>query len=379
MNQKKSWWDTFGKWNFALFFRLVSLVSTAWARRILYIGLADRSIYEDTYENPILNIQVFGKTFPNPIGISAGFDPNFKYNDELIHFGFGFEEFGTFTLAPSRAYAKLRYLPSQKGLLYDTQSFRNNGIKFAQQALINRRHLPHIAGINISSNFDLKDDNNEIAQIYTQIERELIECVQLTAPYCDYIALNLSHPTLPISSLLINTELLEQILQHLKESIKKVAPIANPKLLVKVPLNALSEHIPLLCDAFLNSGVDGVIIGGYLQIRKDSRRRLKITHAGHMCGAPIRQATLQLVGQFYKILRGRLPIIASGGVFTAEDAFEQIKAGASLIQIHSAIIYEGPSVARKINRRLAALLSKNGYHSLIQAVGADIRNQEPTL
>lgn len=365
----KSWWRIFGKYNFAFFYRLVQGISLNWGRKFLYIGLEDKSIYEDCYSDPILNTSLLGKTFPSPIGVAAGFDTTFKYNDELMHYGFGFEEFGTITAAPEKCPVKLHYLSSQKGIFVDESCFNNPGVKYAQKALIDRRHFPYVAGLSISSNVEASEEGQANQLIFERIEKELVEIVQRTAPYCDYIVLNLSHPNLPISNLLLNGSMLESFVIRLKEVIHKIAPISNPRLLVKVPLDISSANIPLLCESFIASGVDGVIVGGYLNARRLNRQVVRQYFPGYVCGRPIKDATTQLVGQFYSILQGRIPIIASGGVFTASDAFEQIKAGASLVQIHSAIIYTGPGIANRINSGLADLLKKNGYRCVSEAVG----------
>ena len=372
MEEKRNWWTSFGKWNFAFFFRLIQTISIKWSHIFLYMGLEDKSVYEDNYKSSLLKTSLLGKEFPNPLGIAAGFDTEFKYNDELVRFGFGFEEFGTFTLHPDEKLPfKIHYLSSLKALVVNAPAFKNKGISFAQKALIGRRHLPYIAGISLASNaITEEEDGAENRFIYEKIEKELVECVRHVAPYCDYITLNLSHPQLPVSSLAINLGILKQVVLQLKEVIHAIAPIANPRLLLKVPLDISPEHIPLLCETMIETGVDGVIVGGYLNANRENRKILRRFAYGYITGKPIKEATLQAVDQFYNVLQGRIPIIASGGIFTGDDAFEMIQAGASLVQIHTAIIYEGPSVAKKINRRLAELLRKSSYKTIAEVVGS---------
>ena len=370
MKKKKKWRESFRKWNFLFFFRLIQKVSLRWARRFFYLAIEDKGIYQESYQNPILNISVLRKNFPNPLGISAGFDTTFKYNDELMAFGFGFEEFGTITLSPEEMTTHVHFLPSQKGIFVNAHKFENVGVKVAQKALIDRRHLPYIAGINIASNLEINEDSASGGLLFSKIENELVEIVQRTAPFCDYIVLNLSHPQLPVSTLAINISVLENLIRRLKDVINKIAPIANPALLVKIPLDISPAHIPLLSEALLNEGIDGVIIGGYLGLGPENRKLIRHYVQGYIAGAPIRTATTKVIEQFYAVLQNRIPIIASGGVFTGDDAFEKIKSGASLIQIHSAILYEGPGIAYKINKRLAELLRRNGFKDVSEAVGS---------
>ena len=374
MKQKKKWLDAFRKWNFLIFFRLIQKISMRWSRRFFYLGLEDKSVFHEVYRNPILNIFVLRKNFPNPLGIAAGFDSSFKYSDELMRFGFGFEEFGTLTAGEENTSTHLHFLPKQRGIFVNANKFQNVGIRIAQKALIDRRHLPYIAGVNIGSNIDFKSETATDNLIFTKIEDELVEIVQRTAPFCDYIVLNLSHPQLPISTLTINTSILESVIRRLKMVINKIAPIANPALLVKIPLDISPNHIPFLAETLVNEGIDGVIIGGYLGLGAENRKLIRHYVEGYIAGAPIRTATTQVIEHFYAVLQGRIPIIASGGVFTGDDAFEKIKAGASLVQIHSAILYEGPGVAYKINKRLALLLRRNGYRCVADAVGSKFKH-----
>lgn len=370
MQKKRKWRESFRKWNFLFFFRLIQKISMKWSRRFLYFAIEDKGIYQESYQNPILNISVLRKNFPNPLGISSGFDSSFKNNDELMQFGFGFEEFGTITLEPETLQTHLHFLPSQRGIFVNAHKFKNVGVKVAQKALIDRRHLPYIAGINIASNTEFNEESASDGLLFSKIENELVEIVQRTAPFCDYIAINLSHPQLPISTLAINISILENLIRRLKYVINKIAPITNPALLVKIPLDISPHHIPLLAECLVNEGVDGVIIGGYLGLGPENRKLIRHYVQGYIAGAPIRSATTQVIEQFYAVLQNRIPIIASGGVFSGDDAFEKIKAGASLIQIHSAILYEGPAAAYKINKRLAELLRRNGYHNVAEAVGS---------
>ena len=264
MNKKKKWRESVRKWNFLIFFRLIQKISMKWARRFFYLAIEDKSIYQESYQNPILNISVLRKNFPNPLGISAGFDTEFKYNDELMRFGFGFEEFGTITVLEERMPTHLHFLPSQRGIFVNAHKFENVGVKVAQKALIDRRHLPYIVGINIASNVEFNEESASDGLLFSKIENDLVEIVQRTAPFCDYIVLNLSHPQLPVSTLAINISILETLIQRLKYVINKIAPIANPALLVKIPLDISPAHIPLLAESLINEGVDGIIVGGYL-------------------------------------------------------------------------------------------------------------------
>ena len=338
------------------------------ARRLLYWGITDQAFLTEIPRNPVLNTQALGKTFQNPIGISAGFDNSFKYNDELVRIGFGFSEFGTFTYHKDREMEQTFFLTKQKAILVDTPSWPNPGIQYLQKQLIDRRRLPHIAGVSISSSLELEDKDNK--EFYTMLEQDVLKSVQLVAPYCDFITLNLSHPSMPITNLIHMPYQLSSLLRTMKDYIQRHAPILTPKLVVKIPIETTDANIPLLADVFMQEGVDAVIIAGFSG-SKSQKQRLGNSHMkGFIAGKPLMEPSTLLLSKFYLATNGKITLIASGGVFNGEDAFRKICAGATLVQIHTALLYNGPDIANDINQKLALLLKQKGFNSVNEAVGS---------
>lgn len=338
------------------------------ARRLLYWGITDQAFLTEVPRDPVLQTQALGKTFQNPIGISAGFDNSFKYNDELVRIGFGFSEFGTFTYHKDRDTAQTYFLPRQEAILVDSPSWPNPGIQYIQKQLIDRRRLPHIAGVSISSSLEVEDKDNK--EFYTMLEQDVLRSVQLVAPYCDFITLNLSHPTMPITNLIHVPFQLASLLRTIKDHIQRHAPILTPKLVVKLPLELTDASIPLLADVFMQEGVDAVIIAGFSG-SKSQKQRLGNSHMkGFVTGRPLMEPSTLLLSKFYQATKGKLPLIASGGVFTGEDAYRKICAGATLVQIHTALLFKGPDIANDINQKLALLLKQKGFKSVNEAVGS---------
>ncbi len=338
------------------------------ARRLLYWGITDQAFLTTVPRDSVLETHALGKTFQNPIGISAGFDTTFKYNDELVRIGFGFAEFGTFTYHKDRELEQTLFLSNQKAILVDTASWPNPGLQYLQKQLIDRRRLPHIAGISISSSIETEDKDNK--EFYAMIEQDIIKSIQIVAPYCDFITLNLSHPNMPISNLIHMPFQLANLLHTMKDHIERHAPILTPKLVVKIPLETTDSNIPLLTDVFLQEGVDAVIISGFSG-SKSQKQRLGNSHLkGFLTGKPIMEPSTLLLNKFYQASKGKITFIASGGVFNGEDAYRKICAGATLVQIHTALLYKGPDVANEINQKLALLLRQKGFKSVNEAVGS---------
>lgn len=369
MRKKRTLWEVIGRINFKLFYRITQIFSPSLSRRFLYLGLEDRSIYEDCFTDPVLNVPAFGKMLPSPIGIAAGFDTTFKYNDELIQYGFGFEEFGTFTQDAFSDSVKTKLFPKHKSVLVEQPVFGNKGILFAQKALSERRHLPYVAGINLALNVHHMDDK-ENATLFQEIQQKLELMTKQVAPYCDYIAINLSHPHLPISSLAANVSILEELIRLLKKAIEVSAPITKTKLVIKLPLDLNQTQIDLLADVFVNTHIDGIILGGYLSSVSLSQKLFGKKALGYIAGQPLKDLSNRSVAAFYKATKGQVPIIACGGIFTGDDAFEKITLGATLVQLHSAILFKGPSIGNQIAKRLAFLIKMNGFRNVQEAVGS---------
>ncbi len=361
-----TFWQKITKQIFLIIWFFAKKLSPDAARHLLYWGISDKALATTPFTDPILNVSVLGKTFSNPIGVAAGFDKEIKYNDELIRNGFSFSELGTFTYKPNHSQQKTHFIPSQKAILIDSESFPNCGIINLGNKLIARRRLPHIVGVNISSALDIDEKN--VGEFLEYLQQDLINSIQHVAPYCDFITLNLSHPGMPISSLLHNPTQLGLLLRELKLQIKKFAPIITPKLILKIPYDG-QINVQLLSDVLLSEQTDGLIVSGFSasKVIKQTLPDPKIK--GWISGQPLKDPSTELLRRFYMATQGKITLIAGGGVFTGYDAFEKIRAGASLIQIHSAILYEGIDVANKINRELSQILHAHKLKSIQEAVG----------
>lgn len=371
---KHSFFELCVKRIFILIWYLTKAVNPKAASKLLYWGIEDQAFLTKAYQDKILHTRVFGKIIPNPIGVAAGFDKTFAYNDELITLGFGFAEFGTFTYRKENGTFSAKYLPQEKSLILDIAGLPNMGLANLQKQMIDRRRLPHMAGISITSTFEPEDTSASTGKdndaVFETLEQDLLRCIRTAAPYSDFVVLNLAQPDLTILNLVHSTAILERILKNCKETILKSAAIHPPKLVVKLPLDLSEPIIPILSSALLAAEVDGVIISSYakMNVQLSSTHNIKAIVAGKLLAEP---AKTQLQS-FYKHTQGKITLIASGGVFNAKDAYERIRSGATLIEIHSALLYEGPSIAAHINKELAELLRKDGFNSISEAVGKDV-------
>ncbi len=357
---------------FAMIWWILEKIQPKWSSRMLYFGLRGGAFPIVKNMDPVLTSSVMGFSFKSPIGLAAGIDKRGNVLDELIQIGFGFGEFGSYTLEKEMPEKKTFLINRFKAIVVQSDGYRNPGVSVMLPIFAARRHLPSVVGINITSTASNEEENIKMGRKMSYLEEfELL--VQRVAPYCDYITLNFANPNTELCSLISDRSMMVPLLKGIKRMIEIAAPLKPPKLVVKVPLDLTPTEVPMVTKMFLETGVDAVIVGGPISLTKNSGfiKSKAIPYTGMLSGLPIQDRSTDLVGKFYQFGKGKLPIIASGGVFTGEDAFKKIAAGASLVQIHSALTFSGPGVIYKMNRDLAKILHQKGFKNISEAVGCD--------
>lgn len=360
---------------FTFFWWILHKISPSLSKGLIAIGIRDGAFADRRVSNKILSINVMGYQFKNPIGVAAGLDKRGNVIDGMISLGYGFGEFGSYTLEKEMPDKKVMYLRQDKAVLVQSLGYRNPGLNIIVPTLISRRHLPNFIGVNITTSTPTEAENIKQGRHMTY-EYEFGLMATKVAPYCDYITLNFSHPEIELSRLISDRATLLPIINSVREAIKKAAPIHPPKIVVKLPLDLTEQETVLVCNILLEAQVDAIIVAGVQSLSKNSKKLLqdkKYHHIGMLAGKPIKELSTSLVSRIYQRTQGKIPIIACGGVFTAQDAFEKIAAGASLIQIYSAIVFQGPNVVNKINKDLVKILKAKGFEKLEDAVGCNFK------
>jgi dihydroorotate dehydrogenase len=321
--------------------------------------------------SPFGKLTRFGLDFANPVGLAAGFDKNGTAAQSLAALGFGFIEVGSVTSGPQPGNPRPRLfrLPQDQALI-NRAGFNNCGAaKFVEHL---KRHRPAcILGVNIgkSRNVAIEDANSDY-----------LKTLNAVYEIADYIAINVSSPNTPQLRELQRPDLLTDLLKTLQQRNAELAQhdsLDRPKpLLVKIAPDLTDAEIESILDAALSANIDGIIATNTTVSREDlraSKAEIEACGQGGLSGAPLRDRSNRVISLIYRLTSGALPIIGVGGVFNANDAWEKICAGASLIQLYTGFIYEGPSVARRINEGLAEILRRKGFDSLDHAVGNRVR------
>jgi dihydroorotate dehydrogenase len=320
---------------------------------------------------PFGELERFGLPFANPVGLAAGFDKNGTAAQALAALGFGFIEVGSVTSEPQPGNPRPRLfrLPRDRALI-NRAGFNNCGARQLAENI--KRHRPEcVLGVNIGKSRRIAIED---------ATPDYLETLAAVYDVADYVAVNVSSPNTPNLRELQRPEMLKNLLESLQERNAELAgqcALSKPKpLLLKIAPDLTEGEIKSIVEVAMGAGISGIIATNTTITRDDlltSNEHVTACGEGGLSGAPLQRRSNQVVALIYRLTRGALPIIGVGGVFTAEDAWEKICAGASLVQLYTGFIYEGPNVARRINEGLAEFLKREGFHSLDDAVGCRVK------
>lgn len=302
-------------------------------------------------ESPKLHTHIFGLDFPNPVGLAAGFDKDGKYISEMESLGFGFIEVGTVTPKPQSGNPKPRLfrLPKDNGII-NRMGFNNEGVEALVHQLKSRNSKIIIGG-NIGKN---KDTPNDLATSDYDISFRAL------FPYVDYFVVNVSSPNTPDLRQLQDKEPLTNLLNHLQE-LNKTNLVPKP-ILLKIAPDLTTGQLDDIIEIVKTTGIAGVIATNTTISRanlKTSEVEIEAIANGGLSGKPLTDRSTEVIRYINEKSGGSIPIIGVGGIHSALDAEEKLKAGASLIQLYTGMIYEGPSLIKSINKHLL----KIGYNS----------------
>ncbi len=301
-----------------------------------------------------LRSTVAGVDFPSPVGLAAGFDKNAEVPEQMLGLGFGFVEVGTITPKPQPGNPKPRmFRLVEDCAVINRLGFNNQGLKRAYDRLRHTTHLHGVIGVNVGAN---KDSANRIA--------DYAEGIRRMAPVARYLTVNISSPNTPgLRGLQEEGELRE-----LLAAVEEVR--TNKPIFLKVAPDLVAGDHERIVRAALNHHVDALIVANTTV----SRPLLKSRHAGEiggLSGAPLKALALEALRSFRSASGGEIPLIGVGGISNADDAWERIRAGASLVQLYSAMVYEGPGIARTIATGLAQRLKREGMANISELVGTE--------
>jgi dihydroorotate dehydrogenase len=315
-------------------------------------------------DHPALATRVIGLDFPNPVGLAAGFDKNAEVIDAMLKHGFGFVEVGSLTPEPQVGNPRPRlFRLSEDQAVINRLGFNNDGQAAALARLERRRHRPGIVGINIGANRTTTDRIGDYLLGIARFNR-----------VADYITLNVSSPNTPGLRRLQDRRELEVLLARLREERARAGEKDGRRapLLLKIAPDLDEAGLADIAEVAVESAaLDGLIIANTTLSRPVLRSR-HAREAGGLSGRPLFELSTRMLARMYRLTGGKLPLVGVGGIASAAEAWSKIQAGASLLQLYSALVYQGPDLVRAINLGLVERMDRHRLPSLAAAVGSDV-------
>jgi dihydroorotate dehydrogenase len=308
-----------------------------------------------------LKVRAFGLDFENPLGLAAGFDKDAEIPDAMRKLGFGFVECGTVTPRPQAGNPRPRlFRLSEDGAVINRMGFNNRGMAKVAERLLTRRGTG-IVGINIGAN---KDSADRIADYAAAFE--------VLAPLADYVTVNVSSPNTPGLRGLQAKDELARLLGTLTEARTRLPPGRNAgrrfPILLKIAPDLDAHGLDDIAQVVTASGIEGVIVSNTTIARPALKSRYA-SEVGGLSGRPLFAPSTETLRQMRARLPGSVDLIGVGGISSGAEAYEKIRAGASLVQLYTALVYQGPGLVARIKRELLACLTRDGFATISDAVG----------
>jgi dihydroorotate dehydrogenase len=303
--------------------------------------------------DPRLASEVAGLRFPSPVGLAAGYDKDARVPDAMLGLGFGFVEVGTLTPKPQQGNPQPRLFRLAEDRAVINRMGFNNGGQDAAFARLAGRKRRGVLGVNVGAN---KDATDRIA--------DYAAGVRMMAPVADYLTINISSPNTPGLRALQEAAALDELLAGVMDA----RGAAGPPVFLKVAPDLEAADIAAISRVVIDRKVDALIVSNTTIARPPLSSRFADEQGG-LSGEPLRPLALAKLREFRHTTGAQVPLVAAGGIASAADAYARIRAGASLVQLYSALVYEGPGLAKRIAKGLVPLMERDGFATLAEAVG----------
>jgi dihydroorotate dehydrogenase len=347
----------------ALSLPLLRWIDAEDAHRLAIHGLKFLPPIKPRADDSKLAVRAFGLNFPNPVGMAAGFDKNAEVPDALLRLGFGFVEIGTVTPKPQSGNPRPRLFRLERDeAVVNRMGFNNDGAEVVLRRLASRAQLPGIVGVNVGAN---KDSPDRVGDYVTLIET--------FAPVASYFTVNVSSPNTPGLRNMQQGHILDDLLSKVLEARDRAREKAGdtPVLLKIAPDLSLAE-LDEVVHVARSRRVDGMIVANTTVARPSTLREAsRAKEQGGLSGRPLFRLSTRMVAETYVRVEGAFPLIGVGGIDSGGAALTKIRAGASLVQLYSPLVYKGLGLVEDIKRDLAATLLRTDHESLLEIVGAD--------
>lgn len=319
------------------------------------VGLAKPILVRTKSDDPRLGVRALGLDFQNPIGLAAGFDKDADVPDSMIGFGFGFVECGTVTPRPQTGNPRPRlFRLTEDQAIINRLGFNNQGMHHAARNL-KRRKGHGIIGINIGAN---KDSQDRVA--------DYVAGFQTLAPLADYVTVNVSSPNTPGLRGLQNRDELSHLLKRLTDT--RTNMMLSLPIVLKIAPDLEELALDEIAEVVRQSGIEGLMVSN-TTIARTSLKSVHARQSGGLSGKPLFLPSTRILAEMHKRLRGAVTLIGVGGIWSGQDAYRKIRAGASLVEIYSALVFQGPGLVERVKKELLQCLERDGFANVMAAVG----------
>lgn len=315
-------------------------------------------------DDPALSISAMGLNFPNPVGLAAGFDKNAEVPRAMLRLGMGLTEIGTVTPLPQPGNPRPRiFRLTANEAVINRLGFNNQGLAVAKARLQAMPRRGGVVGANIGAN---KDAPDRMADYEVGL--------RVLYPYADYFTANISSPNTPGLRDLQTRGALEDLLGRLvavRHDLMNAGAVHKP-LVLKIAPDLAQDDLADIADVVLASGIEGMIVSNTTITRPEGLKGPHAGEGGGLSGKPLLKPSTEVLREMRRLTGGKITLIGAGGVHDGASAYAKIRAGASLVQLYTALIYQGPALIRRIKTELTALLKADGFGSVAEAIGKDI-------
>lgn len=341
----------------------IRLLEPEQAHSLALFALKSRLVpVPDPYDPPELGVYLWGMTFPNPIGLAAGFDKNAEVFEQMLDQGFGFVEVGSLTPRPQAGNPRPRLFRLEEDrAVINQMGFNNQGHAAAVARLKMRRSEGSgIVGVNLGKNKDTTD-------AAADYEKGVIAF----SPLADFLVINISSPNTPGLRTLQGPEPLRELLTRTLSARDSVS-VENgyTPVLLKIAPDLTDEDKSDIADVVLDAGIDGLVISNTTIERPETLKDVRWVETGGLSGRPLFEMSTRVLAEMYLATNGKIPLVGVGGIENGKGVYEKIIQGASLVELYSALVYEGPGLVDIIKRELLDCLQADGFDSIVDAVGA---------
>lgn len=350
-----------------IFMPIVRMVPPELAHRLAVLGLK-MEVIRPNYKDPeVLRTRFLSRTLDNPVGIAAGFDKHGEAVKGLERLGFGFVEIGSVTPQPQPGNPKPRvFRLNEDKAIVNRYGFNSEGHEVVYERIQKLRKdgdLKVTLGINLGRN-KTSQDNIE----------DYVQGIRKFSALADYLVVNISSPNTPGLRTMQNKSTLQSLLTEIVKARNGLPPSEQRPILVKIAPDLSDGCVQEIIAVIQKKecAIDGLIVSNTTIDRPSDLKSINAGQIGGLSGAPLSTKSTQLVAKVYKWTNGKVPIIGVGGIFSGRDAYDKILAGASAVQLYTALIYHGPPIVTRVKRELEELLRQDGYESVQQAVGKGV-------